>query len=252
MPQSKDPYKILGVSRDAGKEDIKRAYYRMARKYHPDQHLGNTYAEEMFKDVASAYEVLSDDELRARYDQGPGYRTPTPARNPDPWRRTAQETSPETIEAIMGLFAAREDAFRSEGWFNDLGVSGRPGRKRMLWFAVGTVVAFVFTIFGLALVASVLDNSTSGTGGQVPFPDGEYPAKVVSVSERTEEAFEGPVTRKVVRLEVTRQVERGTGSVFTDIDYRLRSNLGAGYIYDHQPGTVLTVIVQDGKVVGFY
>jgi hypothetical protein len=71
-PPAKDPYKILDVSRDASREEIRKAYVKLARKYHPDMHPpGTTYAEEQFKEVASAYEVLSDESLRARYDQGP-------------------------------------------------------------------------------------------------------------------------------------------------------------------------------------
>lgn len=63
-----DYYEILGVSRDAGKEDIKRAYRRLARKYHPDvnKELG---AEEHFKEINRAYEILSEPETRNRYDR---------------------------------------------------------------------------------------------------------------------------------------------------------------------------------------
>ncbi|MGF1479463.1 MAG: molecular chaperone DnaJ [Cyanophyceae cyanobacterium] len=63
-----DYYEILGVSRDASKEEIKRAYRRLARKYHPDvnQEAG---AEERFKEVNRAYEILSEPETRARYDR---------------------------------------------------------------------------------------------------------------------------------------------------------------------------------------
>ena len=84
MPQAKDPYKILGVDRDATHDQIHAAYVRLARKYHPDMHPpGATYAEEMFKEVASAYQVLSDDALRTRYDQGPATTVrPQPVRQP--------------------------------------------------------------------------------------------------------------------------------------------------------------------------
>jgi len=64
----KDYYKILGVSRDAPKDEIKKAYRKMARKYHPDvSKIAN--AEEKFKEVGEAYEVLKDSEKRAQYDQ---------------------------------------------------------------------------------------------------------------------------------------------------------------------------------------
>ncbi|MGG6296753.1 molecular chaperone DnaJ [Leptolyngbya sp. AN02str] len=66
MPR--DYYEILGVSRDADKEELKRAYRRLARKYHPDVNKEEG-AEEQFKEINRAYEVLSDPEMKARYDR---------------------------------------------------------------------------------------------------------------------------------------------------------------------------------------
>lgn len=65
----KDYYAILGVDRNASEKDIKSAYRKLARKHHPDVNPGNKSAEEKFKEVSEAYEVLSDKEKRSRYDQ---------------------------------------------------------------------------------------------------------------------------------------------------------------------------------------
>ena len=65
----RDYYEVLGVNKGAGKEEIKKAYRQMAIKYHPDKNPGDSSAEESFKEAAEAYEVLSDDNKRARYDQ---------------------------------------------------------------------------------------------------------------------------------------------------------------------------------------
>ena len=65
-----DYYKSLGVSRDASQDDIKRAFRRLARDTHPDANPGDPAAEAKFREVAEAYEVLSDPQRRARYDRG--------------------------------------------------------------------------------------------------------------------------------------------------------------------------------------
>ena len=66
----KDYYKILNVSRAAKDDEIKKSYRKLARKYHPDLNPNNKEAEEKFKSISEAYEVLSDKEKRATYDAG--------------------------------------------------------------------------------------------------------------------------------------------------------------------------------------
>lgn len=65
----KDYYEILGISRDATDEDIKKAYRNLAKKYHPDLHPGDKEAEQKFKEINEAYEILSDPNKRAQYDR---------------------------------------------------------------------------------------------------------------------------------------------------------------------------------------
>uniref|UniRef100_UPI0038638225 DnaJ domain-containing protein n=1 Tax=Treponema saccharophilum TaxID=165 RepID=UPI0038638225 len=69
MATKRDYYEVLGVDKSASKDDIKRAYRKLAVKYHPDRNPGDKEAEEKFKEATEAYEVLSDDSKRPAYDQ---------------------------------------------------------------------------------------------------------------------------------------------------------------------------------------
>lgn len=79
---SDDPYKVLGVKRSAADADIKKAYRRLARKYHPDFNPGDKSAENEFKKVSEAYEILSDKEKRHAYDTYGTTQMPPPGANP--------------------------------------------------------------------------------------------------------------------------------------------------------------------------
>ena len=69
MAEKRDYYEVLGVDKNASEDEIKRAYKKLARKYHPDMNPGDKEAEEKFKEINEANEVLSDPEKKARYDQ---------------------------------------------------------------------------------------------------------------------------------------------------------------------------------------
>lgn len=69
MAEKRDYYEVLGVSKNATDDELKKAYRKLAIKYHPDKNPGDKEAEEKFKEAAEAYDVLRDKDKRARYDQ---------------------------------------------------------------------------------------------------------------------------------------------------------------------------------------
>src|SRR2546423_2130009 len=84
--QFKDYYEVLGVSRTATDEEIKKAFRKLARQYHPDVAKNKKQAEEKFKDINEAYEVLSDPAKRKKYDQlGPNWKQGAEFRPPPGW-----------------------------------------------------------------------------------------------------------------------------------------------------------------------
>ena len=69
MAEKRDYYEVLGVDKSAGASEIKKAYYKLAKKYHPDVNPGDAEAEKNFKEINEAYAILSDEDKKAKYDQ---------------------------------------------------------------------------------------------------------------------------------------------------------------------------------------
>jgi curved DNA-binding protein len=121
----KDYYEILGVSKTASIDEIKQAFRRLARKYHPDVNPGNKQAEARFKEVSEAYEVLSDSDKRQKYDQFGQY-----------WKQVGEGFPSGGVGVDMGGFDFSQysnfDDFINEllGRFSSTGAnSGRNGRQ---------------------------------------------------------------------------------------------------------------------------
>jgi DnaJ-class molecular chaperone len=118
-----DPYTILGVKRDAAQEDIQKAYRRMAKKYHPDINPGNAKAESQFKEIAGAYDLLSDASKRKRFDDGEIDAQGVDRPRQRPYRDYADSSSnPYTSRAGFSDFEGADELFSE--------IFGRSGRGR--------------------------------------------------------------------------------------------------------------------------
>jgi curved DNA-binding protein len=121
----KDYYDVLGTSKTATEDDIRKAYRTLARKYHPDVNPGDKSAEEKFKEINEAYEVLSDADKRKRYDQlGPNWKAGSDFTPPPGWQNANQNANVD-----FGGFGDGFGAGRGSGGFSDFFESLFGGRR---------------------------------------------------------------------------------------------------------------------------
>jgi curved DNA-binding protein len=136
MGTNKDYYKTLGVSRNASAEDIKKAYRKLARRYHPDLNPGNKEAEEKFKEIQEAYDVLSKEDKRRMYDAYGSAGFQPGGANQRTW--TWSEGSPESGFRFsfgdMGGFSGLDDIFSEI--FGTREPTSRPRRSRDIEYEI--------------------------------------------------------------------------------------------------------------------
>jgi molecular chaperone DnaJ len=140
---AKDFYQVLGVSDSAGQDEIKKAYRRLAKQYHPDANPNNPAAAERFKEISEAHSVLSDAEKRKQYDQMRrlGAFDGGPARGPRPGgprRGPGPEAGPEGFD--FGDFGGLGDIFSS------IFGRGRPGQEEPAAESIETIVEVPFRV----------------------------------------------------------------------------------------------------------
>ncbi len=153
-----DPYKTLGLNRDATPEQIRTAYRKLAKKHHPDLNPGNAAAEELFKAANSANELLSDPDKRARFDRGEIDAAGDPtAPEPPRYRRYADaaegaryRTAPDDEHPFGDIF----------GDFLNRGGGGEPLRMRGADARYALAVDFLDTITGATRTLTLPDGRT--------------------------------------------------------------------------------------------
>jgi curved DNA-binding protein CbpA len=145
--QTKDPYKALGLSRDASQEEIRKAHRKLVRKYHPDANPEDPRAEERFKEVQRAYEVLSNEQKRREYDEG--LRTSSRG---SPGRPRSRESSSRARARADGRTAGGTthtvDLSELLGKLANLSSHGAGGRKGGSYELQGEEVAHLAKLLG--------------------------------------------------------------------------------------------------------
>ena len=160
---SADPYTVLGVKRDASQDDIRKAYRALAKKLHPDLNPGNKDAEERFKEVSAAYDLLGDAEKRARFDRGEidASGAETPRQN---YYRDFAEDGPQGGAQRYESSAAFADFAESDDIFADLfgrrGAGGAQLRMRGADLPFHLHVDFLDAVNGATRRLSLPDGST--------------------------------------------------------------------------------------------
>jgi curved DNA-binding protein CbpA len=144
---TKDPYKALGLSREASQEDIRKAHRKLVRKYHPDANPEDPRAEERFKEVQRAYEVLSNEQKRREYDEG--LRTSSTA---SPGRPRSRESASRPRTRAGGRTAGGTthtvDLSELLGKLANLSSEGAGGRKGGSYELRGEEVAHLAKLLG--------------------------------------------------------------------------------------------------------
>jgi curved DNA-binding protein CbpA len=135
--ETKDPYKVLGLSRDASQDDIQQAHRKLVRKYHPDTNPEDPRAEERFKEAQQAYEVLSDEKKRREYDEG---------------LRTSSRGSPGRSRSRERSSRPRARAGARAGVGTTYTSSGQISRNRGPLFWLGYLLGIALVTLAVALL----------------------------------------------------------------------------------------------------
>ncbi|AWJ85409.1 molecular chaperone DnaJ [Azospirillum sp. TSH58] len=121
----RDPYQILGLTRSASADDIKKAYRKLAKEFHPDLKPGNAANEERFKEISAAYTLLSDSDKRARFDRGEIDASGQERHHGFGGRSRANAGRSRAYSGAGGAGAGDDSFFGGEDWFSDLFGGGR-------------------------------------------------------------------------------------------------------------------------------
>jgi DnaJ-class molecular chaperone len=260
MPR--DYYEVLGVGRGASEDEIKKAYRKLARQYHPDRNPGDKQAEARFKEIQDAYDILSDKAKRERYDRY-GFAGPEPGMpggaggEPFTFRwgggggpGGSQQVDPEQMEEILRMFGGGgggdEGLGGLGGIFGRRGRGGARGRRSQAAEAPAEAEHEVSVPFLTAAQGGSLDLSINGQEGSVRIPAGVSDGQVIRVP-----APGGGRVRLKLRVDPHPFFKREGNDIILDVPLSVREAvLGTKVDVPTLDGTRLTVTVPPGTSSG--
>ena len=169
---TRDYYEVLGVKKSASQDEIKKAYRKLARQYHPDANPNDPKAEEKFKEVSSAYEVLSDPEKRKKYDAGPSFFGQGPqAGGGFRGYQGGGQAGGDWADLFGGLFGGAFGGGQGFGGTGGFGGRRQPRAERGEDLSVSVTLSFDDALKGVTTKISVpqtVQCSTCGGSGAAP------------------------------------------------------------------------------------
>ncbi len=219
-----DPYQTLGIAKDAGADDIRNAYRKLAKKHHPDLNPGNKKAEDTFKEVSAANDLLSDPEKRARFDRGEIDAAGEPRQERPSYRQHADAGSNGRYggDGINDIFADLFAQAREQG-----GRASRPARGQDAAYML--TVSFVDAIGGAQQRLTLPDGRTL----DVRVPPGMEDGQTLRLrGQGGEGALGGPQGDALITVHVAphRSFRREGDDVLLDLPVTLKEAVLGGRV----------------------
>jgi DnaJ-class molecular chaperone len=249
-----DPYEVLGVEKTASAEDIQKAYRRLAKKLHPDLNPGDKNAEEKFKEVSAAYDLLGDAEKRARYDRGEIDASGAERPRQRYYREYAQADgaeNPYASDAGFADFAEHPDFANAQDIFSELFRQERAARRRRPGADVRyrLPISFLDAVNGAVRTVRIAD----GTSLDVTIPPGVETGQVLRLRGKgMPSPGEGPPGDALVEIEVQPHAfyRRDGDNISLDLPITLGEALLGGKIRVPTPSGAVNMTIPKGSNSG--
>jgi len=246
----KDPYEILGVNRSATEKDIKDAFKKLARKFHPDLHPGDKEAEQKFKDISAANDLLKDKEKRRRFDAGE-IDASGAERPQERFYRDFANGSAYTSHATQDGFANNEELEE----FLARAFAGRGRRSQDTFRARGQDVSYVLPVDFLDAANGAVRTITLPEGKtlQVTIPEGADDRQMLRLKEQGMPGFGGGTAGDAyveLHVEPHRFFDRKDDNIHLEVPVTLKEAVLGARIEVPTVGGPVMVTVPNGSNTG--